>query len=185
MELVWHLDRATALVAYATLYLAVLTGIFYNTDRFGRLHRAARTVHVEVSVLAMLVTLVHVVLGIVDTALVATGNVPQPAYSLAYMLAGVAVGGGGVLLLVVAVLGFLDPSRFERPWGPTVVHAFAYGGFAFVTVHAVAVGTDVVSLVSPFGVALLAFLVYVLLLRLLAHWRPELFPDPADGTASQ
>ncbi len=178
MELIWYLDRATALVAYPTLYLAVLTGIFYNTDRFGTLHRAARRVHIEVSVLAMLVTLAHGALGIADTYLVATGAVPQPAYSLDYMLAGVGVGAGALLLLVVAVFGFLDPARFERPWGPTAVHAFAYGGFAFATVHAVAVGTDVVSLATPLGTAGVAFLGYVLLVRLAVHWRPSRF-EPA------
>ena len=181
MEVVWYLDRATALVAYPTLYFAVLTGIFYNTDRFGALHRAARRVHVEVSVLAMLVTLAHAALGIADTYLVATGAVPQPAYSIEFMLAGVGVGAGALLLLVVAVLGFLDPARFERPWGPTVVHAFAYGGFAFATVHAVAVGTDVISLVTPLGAAGVAFLGYVLLIRLVVHRRPDLFGEPADN----
>lgn len=177
MELIWYLDRATALVAYPTLYLAVLTGIFYNTDAFGSLHRAARKVHIEVSVLAMLVTLAHAVLGIADTYLVATGQVPQPAYSTGYMLAGVGVGLGALFLLVVAVLGFLSPQRFDRPWGPTIVHAFAYGGFAFATVHAVAVGTDVVVLARPLGAAALAFLAYVLLLRLLVRVRPSLPTD--------
>lgn len=181
MELVWYLDRATALVAYPTLYLAVLTGIFYNTDRFGALHRAARRVHIEVSVLAMLVTLAHGVIGIADTYLVVTGAVPQPAYSIDYMLAGVAVGASALLLLVVAVLGFLDPVRFERPWGPTVVHAFAYGGFAFGTVHAIAVGTDVVSLATPLGTAGVVFLCYVLLIRLVVHWRPDVFAEGASN----
>ena len=181
MELIWYLDRATALVAYPTLYLAVLTGIFYNTDRFGALHRVARRVHIEVSVLAMLVTLAHGVLGVADTYLVATGAVPQPAYSIDYMLAGVGVGAGALLLLVVAVFGFLDPARFERPWGPTAVHAFAYVGFAFATVHAVAVGTDVVSLATPLGAASVVFLCYVLLIRLLVHWRPDTFTEPASN----
>jgi hypothetical protein len=180
MELVWLLDRATAMVGYAVLYLAVLTGILYNTDAFGSLHRAARRVHIEVSVLAMLVTLAHAVLGIADTYLVATRQVPQPAYSLGYMLAGVTVGAGALFLLVVAVVGFLSPRRFERPWGPTVVHAFAYGGFAFATVHAVAVGTDFVALVSPLVTAGLAFLGYVLLLRLLTQVRPALFAPRTD-----
>ncbi|MFC7133335.1 MULTISPECIES: hypothetical protein [Salinibaculum] len=166
MELVWYLDRATALVAYPTLYLAVLTGILYNADGFGVLHRSARRVHIEVSVLGMLVTLAHAGLGVADTYFVATGQVPQPAYSVGYMLAGVAVGAGGSLLLVVAVLGFLDPRQFDRPWGPAAVHAFAYGGFAFATVHAVAVGTDLASLAFPLVTAGLSFLVYVLLLRL-------------------
>ncbi|MFB6171866.1 MAG: hypothetical protein ABEJ23_04980 [Haloarculaceae archaeon] len=169
MEVVWYLDRATALVAYALLYLAMLTGIFYNADGYDTLRDAARRVHVELSVLAMLVTIGHAVVGVLDTVLVLGGQVPPPSYSPAYMVAGVTVGAGALLLLVVAVLGFLDARRFERPWAGRVVHAFAYGGFAFATVHAAAVGTDVVTLVRPGLVAGLVFLGYVLLLRLLGE----------------
>jgi hypothetical protein len=166
MEIVWYLDRAAGLVAYATLYLATLTGIFAATPRFGTLNDAASRVHVEVSVLATAVILGHALLGVADSWLVATGQVPQPPYSMDFFLAGVVVGAGSFVLLVVAVVGFLDASRFERPWGPRVVHAFAYGGVAFATVHAVGVGTDVTSLATSLAVAGLAFLVYVLLLRL-------------------
>lgn len=169
MEALWYLDRAAALVAYPALYLAVLTGIFYNTKSFGRLHDAARRVHIEVATFAMLVTLLHAALGVLDTWQVVTGQVPQPSYTTGYLVAGVAVGAGALLLLVVSVLGFLDAKRFERPWGPRVVHAFAYGGFAFATIHAAAVGTDVVGLIRPVVGTSLAFLVYVLLLRLLSE----------------
>lgn len=169
MGLVWLLDRATGLVAYPALYAAVLTGIFYNTRRFGALHEAARSVHVEVSTLATVLLLAHGALGLADTWLVATGASPPPTYSTPYLYAGVAVGVGALALVVVSVLGFLDAKRFERPWGPRTVHAFAYAGFAFATVHAVAVGTDVAALVRPGIVAGVGFLAYVLLVRLLAE----------------
>lgn len=169
MEAIWYLDRGAALLAYPMLYLAVLTGIFYNTRTFGRLHEAARRVHVEVSVFAMILTLLHGLLGVLDTWLVVTGEVPQPSYSVGFLLGGVAVGVGALLLLVVAVLGFLDARRFERPWGPRVVHAFAYGGFAFGTIHAAAIGTDVTGLIRPVIGTTVAFLVYVLLLRALVE----------------
>ncbi|MFB6352745.1 MAG: hypothetical protein ABEJ92_01540 [Halobacteriales archaeon] len=165
--IVWYLDRGAALVAYPALYLAVLTGILYNTASFGVLHEAARRVHVEVSVFAMIVTLLHAGLGVLDAWFVGSGQVPAPAYSLPYFLGGIAVGAGALLMLVVAVLGFTDAKRFQRPWGPRVVHAFAYAGFAFGTVHAAAVGTDVVGLVRSVLGPSVAFLVYVLLLRLL------------------
>lgn len=166
-ELVWLLDRGAALVAYPTLYLAMLTGILYNTDSFGMLHDAARRVHIELSVFAMVVTLLHAALGIVDTWLVVTGQAPAPAYSLSYFVGGVAVGTGALLLLVVAVLGFVDAKRFKRPWGPRVVHTFTYGGFAFATIHAAAIGTDMVGLIRPLLGPSLIFLTYVLLLRVL------------------
>ncbi|WP_251330640.1 hypothetical protein [Haloplanus pelagicus] len=165
-ELVWLLDRGAALIAYPALYLAVLTGILYNTESFGILHRAARRVHVELSVFAMVVTLLHAGLGFLDTWFVVTGQAPTPAYSLSYFLEGVAIGVGALLLLVVAVLGFTDATRFDQPWGPRVVHAFAYGGFVFATLHAAAVGTDLAGLIVPFLGPTIMFLVYVLLLRL-------------------
>ena len=166
---IWYLDRGAALVAYPSLYLAVLSGIFYNADSFGTLHEAAQRVHVELSVFAMLVTLLHAGLGVLDSWLILTGQVPEPAYSTSYFVGGLVVGVGALLLLVVAVLGFVDPRRFERPWGPRVVHSFAYGGFVFGTIHAAAIGTDVVGLIRPLFGPSVMFLVYVLLLRMLVR----------------
>lgn len=166
-QLVWLLDRGAALVAYPALYLAVLTGIFYNTEAFGALHDAARRVHIEISVFAMLVTLLHAGVGVLDTWFVVSGQAPEPAYSLSYFLGGVVVGVGALLLLVVAVLGFTDAKRFDQPWGPRVVHGFAYGGFAFGTIHAAAIGTDMMGLVRPVLGPTVMFLVYVLVLRML------------------
>jgi len=166
-QLVWLLDRGAALVTYPALYLAVLTGILYNTESFGMLHEAAQRIHIELSVFAMIVTLLHAGLGVLDAWFVVTGQVPAPAYSMPYFLGGVAVGAGALLMLVVAVLGFTDAKRFQRPWGPRVVHSFAYAGFAFGTIHAAAIGTDLTGLIRPLLGPSVAFLVYVLLLRLL------------------
>lgn len=166
-ELLWLLDRGAALVAYPALYLAVLTGVLFNTESFGILHRGAQSVHIELSVFAMVVTLIHAGLGVLDTWVVLSGRTPAPAYSLTYFLGGVAVGGGALLLLVVAVLGFADARRFDQPWGPRTVHAFSYAGFTLSTLHAAAVGTDLTGFIIPLLGSTATFLVYVLLLRLL------------------
>lgn len=166
-QLVWLLDRGAALLTYPVLYVAVLTGIFYNTEAFGMLHKAAQRIHIELSVFAMIVTLLHAGLGILDAWFVVTGQVPAPPYSMPYFLGGVAVGVGALSMLVVAVLGFADAKRFQRPWGPRVVHSFAYAGFVFGTIHAAAIGTDLTGIVRPLLGPSVAFLVYVLLLRLL------------------
>jgi len=165
--IVWYLDRGAALVAYPALYLAVLTGILYNTESFGVLHEAARRVHIDVSVFAMIVTLFHAGCGVLDAWFVVSGQIPEPAYSMPYFLGGIAIGSGSLLLLVVAVLGFTDAKRFHRPWGPRVVHSFAYAGFALGTIHAAAIGTDLMGLVRPVLGPSVAFLAYVLLLRML------------------
>lgn len=174
MDAVWYLDRAAAIVAYPSLYAAVLTGVLYNTPEFGFLHEASRRVHIEVSVFALLVTLLHAVLGVLDSYLVLTGSVPEPAYSPGYFAAGVAVGVGGLLMILVAVAGFVDAARFDGSWGPRTVHGFAYVGFVFATLHAAAVGTDVAYVVAPVFGASSAFLLYVLLLRLMVYRRPSL-----------
>ena len=165
MELLWYLDRATALIAYPALYAAVITGVFTNTPLFGPLHNAARKVHIEISVFATLMLLLHGVLGVLDTWIVVTGVVPAPEYPMAYFVTGVLVGGTALFVIVVAVFGFLDPRQFNRPWGPRVVHAFAYAGFAFATLHAAAIGTDMGDLARLLMLAGLGFVVYVLVLR--------------------
>lgn len=169
MELVWLLDRSTALIGYAALYLAVLTGILYNAPGFETVTRTARRIHIEVSVFALIMLLAHGILGVLDTWFVVTGAAPTPAYGTGYMVGGVAVGAGAFLLLIVGVLGFIDARQFQRPWTPRVVHAFTYGGFAFGTIHAAAIGTDLVGLIRPGLIAGTVFLVYVLLLRTLAR----------------
>ena len=166
-QFIWLLDRGAALVTYPLLYLAVLTGVLYNMEAFGVLHDAAQRIHIELSVFAMIVTLLHAGIGVLDAWFVVTGQVPAPAYSMPYFVGGITVGAGALLMLVVAVLGFTDAKRFQRPWGPRVVHSFAYAGFAFGTIHAAAIGTDLTGLIRPLLGPSVAFLVYVLLLRLL------------------
>lgn len=180
MGLLWLVDRALALVAYPSLYLAVLTGVLYRARRFGPLHDAARRVHVEVSVLAVIVMLAHGILGLIDAGLVLSGAVPTPAYGRWYFLAGLAVGAGGFVVLLVSVTAFLAPRRFASPWTARVVHALAYVGFAFAAVHAVAVGTDVVGLVRPALTASTAFLGYLLVLRAFT-----MEPDATPGNAER
>lgn len=169
MELLWYLDRAAGLLAYAALYVAVLSGVFYNARAFGWVHDAARRIHVEVSVFALVLMFLHGLFGLADTWLVVAGATPRPAYGVSYLLVGVGVGIGALLVVLVAVLGFLDARRFERPWSPTVVHGFVYAGFAFATVHAAAVGTDIVGFVRPAVIGAGTFVVYALLLRTLAR----------------
>lgn len=167
MEWVWFMDRGTALLSYPTLVLAAFTGLAAAVPAFGALHRAGKRSHTPVSVLAMIVLLLHAGFGTADIAIVATGGAPVPAYGLAFLVVGAAVGLGAFIVLVVATLAFLDPRRFERPWSPRVVHALSYAGFALATVHAAAIGTDVAWWMAQAAAAGLGLLAVLTLARLL------------------
>lgn len=165
MSLLWIVDRASALVAYPALFLAVLTGIFYASPRFGLIHDAARRVHVEIAVFAGLVTLLHGAVGTLDALTVVSGSVPPPALPRSYVAVAALVGAGALLLVAVAVAGFVDAARFDGEWTPRAVHGFAYVGFGFATIHAVAVGSDVGATARTAMLAVTLFLVYALVLR--------------------
>lgn len=179
MPWLWYLDRASGLLAYATLYLAVVSGVFYPTAAFGVVTRLARRYHVRIAVLSTLLFLFHAGVGIVDAGLVVTGRVPAPRYPLWYFVVGVVVGAEGLLLLVVAILGFVDAKRFERPWTPRVVHALAYGGYAFATVHLMAIGSDTGPVARLAVVTSLLGLAVALALRFLIEVRPVWRPVDA------
>lgn len=175
----WLLDRATALISYGALFLATVTGILYSprtAKRFGIAHRAALKVHVPIAVFALLMMLAHAALGTLDTWKVATGQSPAPEFGTTYLLVGVGVGVCALVLVVIAALGFLDPRRFSRPWTPRIVHAFAYAGFGFATVHVAAVGTDVTGYVQSAVFAVTGFVAYVLVMKLLVN---KGYPDPS------
>lgn len=165
MMWLWLADRSTGLVAFATLWFAALTGIAYNARSWGFLHKLARAAHVPASTLASVTLLMHVALGSFDAWLVLSRQVPHPKFSDAWLVIGVLIGLSAFLLIVTAVVGFLDAKRFKRPWDPRTVHLFAYGGFAFAMVHAFAVGTDMKLFVASGVVASVIFVVIALALR--------------------
>lgn len=139
----WYTDRITGAASYFLLVAAALTGIPYNHPPMGIVHRFARKIHTPLSTVAVIVLLGHSALGAYDAWLVETGDVPAPKYGLRFLAAGTALGLGATVLTIVATLAFADPKRFQRSWQPRTVHLFAYGGFAFATLHALAIGTDV------------------------------------------
>jgi len=160
----WYADRGSAVVLYPALWAAVATGAARRLPVLPVLRDASRRHHVTVSVFAVLVGLIHGVLGTVDTAVILDGAAPMPAYGPTVLLGGVAVGAVGALLTGIAVLGFLDPRRFDRP---VVVHALAYLGFGVGTLHALLVGTDVTELVVQGVLGLLLAVAFLLAVRVL------------------
>ncbi len=182
MQWLWYADRGSGLLSYPLLLLAALTGIAAAVPAFGPLHWAAKRHHTAVSVLVAFVLFLHAGLGVADTIVVATGGAPMPGYGLGFLVAGAAVGLGAFVVLVVATLAFLDPRRFERPWSPRLVHAFAYAGFALATVHAAAIGTDVAWWMGQVAAAALGLLAVLALARLIPHGQAR--PHDAKATPS-
>ncbi len=165
MELIWLLDRSSGLIAYSTLFISVFTGIFYNSKQFGILYQASQKIHIEISVFSIIVMFIHSILGFIDTWMVVSGQTPEPNYGSLYLFIGSLVGFGGLWLILIAVLGFIDAKRFDRPWTPRIVHMFSYGGFIFVTIHSAAIGTDLINLIKPILVSCIVFIIYALILR--------------------
>jgi hypothetical protein len=164
----WYLDRASALVLYPALWLTVLTGVFFTERQFGVIHRFSVRIHIGLAVFAVGVMALHAVVGTIDAWLVVDGVAPAPNYPFPLFVAGVGVGGVALVLVVVAVLGFLEPRRFEHP---QAVHALAYGGFAFATIHAVAIGNDTTGLLGQLVVASVGFVGLALVSKLLGGIR--------------
>lgn len=164
----WYLDRASAVVLYPALWLTVLTGVFFGDRRFGVVHRLSVRIHIELAVFAVGVMALHAAVGTIDAWLVVDGIAPAPNYPFYLFVAGVGVGGVALVLVIVAVLGFLEPRRFEHP---RAIHALAYGGFAFATVHAVAVGSDANELLGQLIVASVGFVGIALVTKLLGGAR--------------
>lgn len=158
----WYVDRATGLVLYPALWVAVLTGVFMRASAFGALTRFSRRYHVLVATFAVIMMLAHSVVGLVDADMLLDGEAPPPNYPMAVFVAGVVVGVVAAVVVIVAVLGFLSPTRFDHP---RLVHALAYGGFAFGTVHAVLIGTDVTGLLVQGIEAAVALLVVALVAK--------------------
>ncbi|MFB6169880.1 MAG: hypothetical protein ABEJ06_01925 [Haloarculaceae archaeon] len=159
---VWLLDRGTALVAFPALWVAVLTGVFVRTRRPATLHAFSNRWHTRLSVFALVVAGMHAVTGLADAVFLEAGLAPAPGYPDWLFLAGVGVGVLSLVAVVVAVVSFLAPWRFEDP---SLVHALAYLGFALGAVHAVAIGTDVVGLTERLVVASLVVVAAALVLK--------------------
>ncbi|MHB8586590.1 MAG: hypothetical protein ACYDDF_12255, partial [Thermoplasmatota archaeon] len=139
---------------------------------FGFWQRASNRIHVAASVVATAALIVHSGVGLVDMEQILTGAVPPPPYSDTYFTFGMIVGFSAFLLILTSFVAFTDPKRFERPWDPKVVHAFAYGGFLFATIHAVAIGTDFPAFLFPGIAAAIVLLLYLLIARFRAGRTP-------------
>ena len=142
-QFLWVLARVAALSSYASLALAVLTGVALRTavlDWLGP-NRALRSLHEYTTVLWIPLAVVHVGALVLDaTARVSVVDVFVPFLAPYGTLA---IGLGTVsldVLLVVAVTSLVKRRIRTDVW--RWIHRAAYAAFAMVFLHALLGGTD-------------------------------------------
>lgn len=139
----WVLARVAGLSSYASLAIAVVTGIALRSavlDWVGS-NRAVRSLHEYATALWIPLATLHVVSLLLDTtARVGLLDVFVPFHS-SYGTLGIGLGALALdLLLVVTVAAFLKRHMGKELW--LWVHRLAYVAFALVFLHAVLTGTD-------------------------------------------
>jgi sulfoxide reductase heme-binding subunit YedZ len=142
-EFMWVLARVAGLASYASLAVALFTGIALRTavlDWLGS-NRALRSLHEYTTVLWIPLGIVHVGALLLDqTARVGLLDVVVP-FRAPYGTLAIGLGTLSVdVLLIVTVTSF-----FKRRMQPGVwrwLHRLAYVAFALVFLHAVLGGTD-------------------------------------------
>lgn len=163
-QFLWSLARVTALSSYASLAIAVLTGIALRTavlDWLGT-NRALRSLHEYTTVLWIPLAVLHIVALVLDsTARVGWLDVFVP-FRATYGTLAIGLGTVSVdLLLVVTITSFFRRSIQPDLW--RWIHRAAYVAFALAFLHAVLGGTDfsdplvsAVTWASAAGLAILA-----------------------------
>src|SRR4029077_11287624 len=142
-QFLWVLTRVAGLSSYASLAIALVTGIALRTailDWLGS-NRAVRSLHEYTTVLWIPLAALHIVSLLLDaTARVGVLVVVAPFHS-SYGTLAIGLGALSVdLLVVVTVTALLKRRMSKELW--LWVHRLAYVAFALVFLHAVLSGTD-------------------------------------------
>ncbi len=142
-QFLWVLARVMGLASYASLAIAVITGIALRTavlDWLGS-NRALRSLHEYTTVLWIPLGLLHVGALLLDTtARIGVLDVLVP-FRAPYGTLAIGLGTLSLdLLVIVTVTSFLK--RRMRPDVWRWIHRLAYLAFALVFLHAVLGGTD-------------------------------------------
>lgn len=139
----WVLARVAGLGSYASLSIALVTGIALRTavlDWLGS-NRAVRALHEYSTVLWMPLAALHLISLLLDsTARIGLLDLVVPFHSSYGTLA---IGFGALsvdLLLVVTVTSFMKRRMGKELW--LWIHRLSYAAFALVFLHAVLSGTD-------------------------------------------
>jgi sulfoxide reductase heme-binding subunit YedZ len=142
-QFLWVLARVAGLSSYASLAIALVTGIALRTavlDWLGS-NRVMRSLHEYTTVLWIPLALIHIVSLLFDaTARVGLLDVVLPFHS-SYGTLAIGLGALSVdVLIVVTVTALLKRHMRKDVW--LWIHRLAYVAFALVFLHAVLSGTD-------------------------------------------
>ena len=136
----WWLARAIGMLAYLSLWSSTFFGVLVGARGAGGLVSSATVfeLHRAWSLVAVLTTLVHVAVVIVDPE----GHVALPEALLAYGTTG-AVRLGAVALWALGAVAVTTALKNRlSQWVWRAVHASAFGAFLVAWTHAFMAGTD-------------------------------------------
>src|SRR5205814_9314250 len=142
-QFLWLLARVTGLSSYATLAIALVTGIALRTAVLDWLagNRALRSLHEFTTVLWIPLAALHVLALLLDTtARIGLLDVVVPFHSTYGTLA---IGLGAMsldVLIAVTIAAYLKRRMRKDVW--LWIHRLAYAAFALIFLHSVLSGTD-------------------------------------------
>lgn len=142
-QFLWVLARVAGLSSYASLAIALVTGIALRTavlDWLGS-NRALRGLHEYTTVLWIPLAIVHLLALLLDsTARIGWLDLVVPFHA-SYGTLAIGLGAISVdLLIVVTVTSFMKRRMDKQLW--LWIHRLSYIAFAAVFLHAVLSGTD-------------------------------------------
>ena len=169
----WVLSRVAGLTCFASLSLAILSGIALRTAVFDWLasNRSLKSTHEFTSILWVPLGLLHLAALLLDrTARISPTDLVVPFTASYGDLGRLAIGLGALsfdLFVVIAITSWLRGRMNQRTW--RYIHRLSYLAFALLFVHAVLGGSDFSApLVSAIAWAAAAMLAVLALAR--AFW---------------
>jgi DMSO/TMAO reductase YedYZ heme-binding membrane subunit len=178
-HLAWYVARATGIVAWALLTVAVVWGLLLSTHLLGRrpTPRWLLDLHRFLGGLALAFTGLHVAALVADTTTSFGPAAVLVPFASSWKPGPVALGVVALHLLVAVEFTSLVMRRIPRRWWRSV-HATSFAAFWLATIHLVTAGTDAAhpALVLA-ALAAAGAVVFLTAYRLLADRR--LRPAPA------
>lgn len=142
-KLVWHLIRSSGIVAYLLLTASVVWGLFLSSQlvKDWSPGPVSMTLHSTISTLALLTSLIHALLLLLDDYLTFSLSSIFVPFTGPYRPEAVGVGTIGFWILLLVTISFpLRKWLGHKSWRR--LHYASYAAFGLVTAHGLFAGTD-------------------------------------------